>query len=247
MKYNESEFKTPWGANVKVFCREDTNDWNTLYSCITEDEYLVADLDNSNSDVCVDIGAHAGGCTLALLSRGFKVIAVEPLPENTELIMKNVEANGWSNNLTLYKKAISDISGKSVVLRYGNEKTESGAHHRFIGNTIDSSEWQENLWTQGREIKVDTISIDDMLKNVSSVNLLKIDCEGAEWSAFSKVSSVSLAKIKNIVAELHGIPSTKNMYQEFNDLIGSNFKDVTSTKFKDINNYPTIGLAYFTK
>ena len=39
MKYNEFEFKTPWGANVKVFCREDTNDWNTLYSCITEDYY----------------------------------------------------------------------------------------------------------------------------------------------------------------------------------------------------------------
>ena len=161
--------------------------------------------------------------------------------------MKNVEANGWSNNLTLYKKAISDISGKSVVLRYGNEKTESGAHHRFIGNTIDSSEWQENLWTQGREIKVDTVSIDDILKNVESVNLLKIDCEGAEWSAFSKVSSSSLDKIGSIVAELHGVASTKNMYQEFNNLIGLEFNDVTSVKFKNINNQPTIGLAYFKK
>jgi len=247
MEINQYEFTASWGAKIKVFCREGTNDWNTLYSCITEDEYLVADLDDSNGDVCVDIGAHAGGCALALLSRGFKVIAVEPLPENTELIMKNVEANGWSNNLTLYKKAISDISGKSVVLRYGNEKTESGFHHRFVGNTIDSSEWQENLRTQGREIKVDTVSIDDILKNVNSVNLLKIDCEGAEWSAFSKISSSSLGKINNIVAELHGIASTKNMYQEFNDLIGLDFNDVTSDKFKNINNYPTIGLAYFKK
>jgi len=247
MQYNEYQFTASWGSKIKVFCREGTNDWNTLYSCITEDEYLVADLDNLNGDVCVDIGAHAGGCTLALLSRGFKVIAVEPLPENTELIMKNVEANGWSDNLTLYKKAISDISGKSVVLRYGNEKTESGSHHRFVGNTIDSSEWQENLWTQGREIKVDTVSIDDILKNVSSVNLLKIDCEGAEWSAFSKVSSSSLGKINNIVAELHGVASAKNMYQEFNDLIGLDFNDVTSDKFKNINNQPTIGLAYFKK
>lgn len=247
MQYNEYKFTASWGAEIKVFCREGTNDWNTLYSCITEDEYLVGDLDNTNGGVCVDIGAHAGGCTLALLSRGFKVIAVEPLPENTELIMKNVEANGWSNNLTLHKKAISDVSGKSVVLRYGNEKTESGAHHRFIGNTIDSSEWQENLWTQGREIKVDTVSIDDILKNVESVNLLKIDCEGAEWSAFSKVSSSSLDKIGSIVAELHGVASTKNMYQEFNNLIGLEFNDVTSIKFKNINNQPTIGLAYFKK
>jgi FkbM family methyltransferase len=161
--------------------------------------------------------------------------------------MKNVEINGWTKNLTLHKKAIGDISGKSVVLRYGNEDTESGAHHRFIGNTIDSSEWQENLWTQGREIKVDTISIDDALKNTESVNLLKIDCEGAEWSAFSGVSSDSLSKIDKIVAELHGVASTKDMYKEFNDLIGSDFNDVTSTKFVDIDNRPTIGLAYFEK
>ena len=195
----------------------------------------------------MDIGAHAGGCTLALLSRGFKVIAVEPLPENTELIMKNVEINGWTKNLTLHKKAIGDVSGKSVVLRYGNENTESGAHHRFIGNTIDSSEWQEDLWTQGREIKVDTISIDDVLKNTESVNLLKIDCEGAEWSAFSGVSSDSLSRIDKIVAELHKVASTKDVYKEFNDLIGSDFNDVTSIKFADIDNCPAIGLAYFEK
>jgi FkbM family methyltransferase len=247
MQYSRHEFVAPWGTEIIVFCREGTNDWNTLYSCITQDEYKIADLDNSNGGVCVDIGAHAGGCTLALLSRGFKVIAVEPLPENTELIMKNVEINGWTKNLTLHKKAIGDISGKSVVLRYGNEDTESGAHHRFIGNTIDSSEWQENLWTQGREIKVDTISIDDALKNTESVNLLKIDCEGAEWSAFSGVSSDSLSKIDKIVAELHRVASTKDIYKEFNDLIGSDFNDVTSTKFVDTDNCPTIGLAYFEK
>ena len=247
MRYSRHEFVAPWGTEIIVFCREGTNDWNTLYSCITQDEYKVADLDNSNGGVCVDIGAHAGGCTLALLSRGFKVIAVEPLPENTELIMKNVEINGWTNNFTLHKKAIGDVSGKSVVLRYGDENTESGAHHRFIGNTIDSSEWQENLWTHGREIKVDAISIDDVLKNTESVNLLKIDCEGAEWSAFNGVSSDSLSKIDKIVAELHRVASTKDMYREFNDLIGSDFNDVTSTKFADIDNHPTIGLVYFEK
>ena len=103
------------------------------------------------------------------------------------------------------------------------------------------------MWTQGREIKVDTISIDDVLKNTESVNLLKIDCEGAEWSAFNGVSSDSLSRIDKIVAELHKVASTKDVYKEFNDLIGSDFNDVTSTKFADIDNHPTIGLAYFEK
>lgn len=249
MQYKEDKIKTPWGVEVTIFTREGTNDWNTLYSCIAEDEYNIGNLPDPSDDdsVAIDIGGHAGGCSLAMLSRGFKVIAVEPLPENAELIMKNVEANGWESNFTLHHKAINEVSGKEVVLRYGNENTESGSHHRFIGNTIDSSEWQEDLWTEGREIKVSTISLDDVLENVKKVNILKIDCEGAEWSAFSNISKQSLAKIDKIVAELHALPTTVLMYQEFHDLIGKEFKDTTDNQFKNIQNYATIGLAYFEK
>jgi FkbM family methyltransferase len=249
MQYKEDKIKTPWGVEVTIFTREGTNDWNTLYSCIAEDEYNIGSLEVPTDDgtYAVDIGGHAGGCSLALLSRGFKVIAVEPLPENTELIMKNVKANGWENNFTLHKKAINEVSGKQVVLRYGNEKTEVGSHHKFIGNTIDSSDWQENLWTDGKEIKVDTVSINDILNNVEKVAILKIDCEGAEWSAFSGASEDSLAKIDKIVAELHALPTTKLMYEEFHDLIGKEFKNTTDDQFRDIQNYATIGLAYFEK
>jgi hypothetical protein len=130
-------------------------------------------------------------------------------------------------------------------LRYGNEATEVGAHHKFIGNTVDALGWQEGLWTDGKEIKVDTISLDDVLKNVDKVNILKIDCEGAEWNAFKGASVDTLCKIKSIVAELHAIETTKDMYKEFNDLIGLEFENTTDVRFKDVQNYDTIGLAYF--
>lgn len=246
MDYKEDKIKTPWGVEVTIFTREGTNDWNTLYSCIAEDEYKIGDLDpQPNGYTSIDIGAHAGGCSLAMLSRGFKVIAVEPLPENAELIMKNVKANGWEKNFTLHHKAIGKKSGEQVILRYGNEATEVGAHHKFIGNTVDSSGWQEGLWTDGKEIKVDTISLDDVLKNVDKVNILKIDCEGAEWNAFLGASVDTLYKIKSIVAELHAIETTKDLYKEFNDLIGLEFENTTDVRFKDVQNYDTIGLAYF--
>lgn len=248
MIYEQHTFTTPWGKEVKVYTRQGTNDWNTLYSCIVEDEYNIGSIPkDAIGKKAIDIGAHAGGCSLALLSRGFNVVAVEPLPENVELIMKNVEANGWQTNFILHEKAINAQSGKKVVLRYGNEATESGSHHRFIGNTVDSSDWQEGLWDQGREIKVDTISIDDILKDIDEVSVLKIDCEGAEWSAFSGASKNSISKIHRVVAELHGLPSTVDMYQEFHDLLGKEFKNTTEIQFKDIENFATIGLAYFEK
>lgn len=248
MNYNEAIFTTPWGVDVKVFTRPDTNDWNTLYSCLVEDEYLIGQIKNiKKGQTAVDIGAHAGGCTLAMLSRGLNVIAVEPLPENAELVMKNVKENGWEDRLTLYNNAIYSIDGDKVILRYGNEATEVGFHHRFIGNTVSASDWQKDLWTEGREIEVETITLDSIINGVESVEILKIDCEGAEWEAFKNPSTETLSKIKKVVAELHHVPGISNIYKDFHKLIGSDFKDKTNTKFAHITNYETIGLAYFEK
>ena len=60
MEFKEDKFTTPWGVEVNVFTREGTNDWNTLYSCIHQDEYKIADLKKTTGSVCVDIGAHGG-------------------------------------------------------------------------------------------------------------------------------------------------------------------------------------------
>lgn len=38
------KFITAWGTEVEAWFREDTQDWNTLQSCIVEDEYLVSEL-----------------------------------------------------------------------------------------------------------------------------------------------------------------------------------------------------------
>jgi hypothetical protein len=94
---------------------------------------------------------------------------------------------------------------------------------------------------------VNTISLDDVLNDIENVDILKIDCEGAEWSAFKGASPETLGKINSIVAELHALPTTKKMYKEFNILIGDQFKDVTNKRFADVQNYETIGLAYFEK
>lgn len=250
MEFNPYTFTTAWGSEVNTFNRSGTNDWNTLYSCLVDDEYKLTNLTESDSrkKIAVDIGGHIGGCTIGLLSLGYKVITVEPMPENAAMITKNAVANSFDSRLKLHQKAIGSVNNVQVVLRYGNENTESGRHHRFIGNTVDLDKWTgTGLWNDGREILVETITIDEILKDVDHVDFLKIDCEGAEWTAFSSISRESLAKIQRIAAELHPVYSSFDIYQEFNDLIGDEFEDVSEKYYGKIADKSTIGLAYFEK
>lgn len=236
------EFVTPWGAQVVCVYRPETNDWNTATSCLVEDEYRIADLPDGGGDA-IDIGGHIGGCTLALLSRGFRVTTVEPLPENMDMIAESVDLNGWTARWTPVYGAIAGVGGGRVRVGYGDRSTESGRHHEFIGMTekIFSPSFADGC----RTVEVNTVSVGGLVEMMDSragwveaplvppysdgrVAFLKIDTEGAEWDAFAGVSPHVLSKIDVIAAELHPISSTKNIRAEFGELLHGMFTDVTA-------------------
>ena len=238
------KFNTSWGSEIKFFHRPGTNDWNTIYSCVMDDEYGLATLSLSEGDTAVDIGAHIGGTTLGLLSRGFNVIAVEPLPENVELIKKNAEENGWSDRLRIINKAIHSNSTDKTIIRYASESTDFGAEHKYIGNSTSDPEYL-SIWSGGEEIEVSSISLNDLLKNLQSVSFLKIDCEGAEWRTFESASKKTIEKINKLAAELHSVTGMDDIYKSFHQLIGERFTPISNEKFENTSNSDTIGLAYF--
>ncbi len=67
--------------------RTNTNDWNTIYASMVEDEYRIKDF-YPLSGVALDIGAYVGsvGIALAIDNPSLHVICVEPVPGNIELI-----------------------------------------------------------------------------------------------------------------------------------------------------------------
>lgn len=118
-------------------------------------------------DVIVDIGAHLGGFALACLSRGVgKVICVEPHPDSARLLRANlarsgeravvVEAAAWHEHTTLQLTPATDdvknTGGASVV-------------RETAGIAVQGVPSREVLDLAG-----------------SRVGLLKMDCEGAEYS-----------------------------------------------------------------
>jgi len=125
-------------------------------------------------DVVLDIGAHIGYYTLLfarLVGEKGKVYAFEPDPENFALLKKNVEVNGY-RNVVLEQKAVSDNPG-TLKLHLGGRS----AHHSIY----------KNMYSCNRSVNVKSVRLDDY---IDTVNFIKIDVEGAEYSAFKGMQSI---------------------------------------------------------
>jgi FkbM family methyltransferase len=195
-------FTSPKGRPVTMLYRLDTNDWNTTWSCLNEDEYGLRHLPELNGRA-LDIGAYTGGCTLALLvdNPTLRVTAIEPVPWNADLIRINADRNGVGDRLVVREAAVGDTPGATMRVHYGYEGNELAEHHAFVGNM--------SLIQAGLALDkcpsdvphdhavVPTLTYDDLVPP-QGLAFAKIDCEGGEWHFLTDA-----ARIERIHGEAH--------------------------------------------
>lgn len=122
-------------------------------------------------NVVLDIGANIGYYTLLfarLVGESGAVHAFEPVPDNFELLTKNVEANGY-RNVSPVQAAVSDTAGTVKIFLSDSDQVD----HRIY----ESGEARSS-------IDVDCLRIDDYLDaHPGPVSFVKMDIQGAEASA----------------------------------------------------------------
>jgi FkbM family methyltransferase len=193
-------FVTPKGVPVVIQCRSQSNDYNTAFSALNEDEYGLRDLDLSG--LAIDIGGHIGTVTVALAvdNPDLHVIALEPIPENLVLLRRNVEANGVAARVTVVE-GMAGIAGQGLI-RYGWKGNETALHHAYIGNsTLAVPEGEHTV------IRPPVYGLAELLEAADQdpadhVRLLKIDAEGGEY-AFFEASADFLDRVELIRMEWH--------------------------------------------
>jgi FkbM family methyltransferase len=146
----------------------------------------------------VDCGSNIGMSIVLFKSLwpDSRLLAVEAAPETFALLRENVQN---LPGVTLIHKAVSDRSGKIAFYPSDNQ---------LLGST-NASRGGPNL------TEVDAIPLSELIKD--QVDLLKIDIEGSEMTAFRDLeSSGKLQMIQEMFIEYHHhLPGEKQQLAEF--------------------------------
>jgi FkbM family methyltransferase len=132
------------------------------------------------STTFVDVGAHIGVYALLTCQRASRVVAFEPDPYNFSALKYNASKSGC-RNIDVRMEAVADRSGRQIF--------------RAFRSTFGSSLLPREV-DEYRLLEVNTVSLDDALRDVDLANLVvKIDVEGAE--------PLALAGMGHIISHAH--------------------------------------------
>ena len=147
----------------------------------------------ANGWTVVDVGAGVGDFAI-MSAAGFpknRVVAFEPYPESNTLLKTNLELNGISN-VEACSNAIWSTSGQLVLDLVNDEPLMvSTRASRVIPHKTEKI--------------VPSLSLADAFAeyNILHCDLLKLDCEGAEYEIMLNCKSQALNRVARIVMEYH--------------------------------------------
>lgn len=174
------------GYKNQFHLRSKTSDVPTFYQCIFDKEYDIAF--KNDPKVIVDLGANIGLTTVFFKSKypEAKIIAVEPESSNFEMLKKNID--GLSNIFPVK----SAIWNKSTHLEV--EDTGKG-HYGYTVKPVDGPTDKSFL----------ALGIAELMKehNIETIDVLKIDIEGAEKELFEENFDFWIKRTRCLIVELH--------------------------------------------
>lgn len=179
---------------LKVFYREGTADESVLEHSFDKDIFFssIPYYKPPKNAVVLDVGAHIGSFALLLadMAPEGKIYALEPAVDTFEVLQKNVTENDLDKRMFPCRVAL--YNENSTVKLFHDEQSGNWGHS-IVSELSKSYE------------EVTTITMDDFLKqhHISHVDLIKFNCEGAEFKIIESASDKAINSIDTWIILFH--------------------------------------------
>lgn len=162
-------------------CRKDTTDER-----IVNEVFAVYNkyFDVEDGESWYDFGAHIGSFSVYATSKGADVVAFEPVPENYDLLVRNLEQNNLDSFCIIHNKAV----------------TKDGRDVEMVVTPYNYGACSTLMWTENEHITVPSIPARLVGLGMNTDDCIKMDIEGAEYEILGEFD---LSKVKKLVLEFH--------------------------------------------
>ena len=151
--------------------------------------------------IVIDIGTNIGDTAILFCTKGArKVYAYEPHPFFFEMALKNIELNNLNSKVMIYPYGIGTREEKIVI----KDDSLMGPTGSFGSKKIEGA----------KERELSIVPFSKILESIKDIDVLKMDCEGAEFDAIFSCPIPLLKKIKILAIEAHDNPAKLIKYLE---------------------------------
>ena len=222
-----------WKNRFVFVCNTKSGDHQAIQECLCERAYDSL-LDKcrfpSNRISYVNLGANIGAFDILLLDRGLTVeagLAVELNPFTHTRCLLNLQSNALFSTQVIN----AGVAGENGRVKFTPRRL----------SITDSIYAKQD--TEMEQIEVELLTLESLLekhtRHFQKFDLLKIDCEQAEYEIIRSTPSSLLRKFSYIIVEFHPEPDGETIDAAYAKLQESGFHSMRLQSGKDLSNVNT--------
>jgi FkbM family methyltransferase len=144
----------------------------------------------------VDIGANMGSFAVyaALVCPNSKIYCFEPEERNFGVLMQNIAINSLEERVHAFQCAVASSSGYRTMA---------------IGPSPLNSLVKKDVWESRQTVRCTTLREIFRQQELETIDLLKMNCEGAEYEILAGCTHTDFERMPRIRLEYHNLDTAK--------------------------------------